>query len=39
VLFHHEPRYDDDAIAALEREAQTIFPNTQAAYEGLEIEL
>ena len=39
VLFHHEPRYDDDAIAALERDAQAIFPNTQAAYEGLEIVL
>lgn len=39
ILFHHEPRYDDDAITALEREAQTIFPNTQAAYEGLEIVL
>ena len=37
VLTHHEPRYNDEAIAALEREAQTIFPATQAAYEGLEI--
>lgn len=39
VLFHHEPRYDDDAIAALEAEAREIFPNTLAAYEGLEITL
>ncbi|NJK81079.1 MAG: MBL fold metallo-hydrolase [Chloroflexaceae bacterium] len=39
VLFHHEPRYDDEAIQDLEREAQKIFPNTVAAYEGLEIEL
>lgn len=39
VLFHHEPRYDDDAIAALENTACQSFPNTQAAYEGLEIVL
>lgn len=39
VLFHHEPRYDDDAIAALECEAKQHFPNTVAAHEGLEITL
>ncbi|MBX0326191.1 MBL fold metallo-hydrolase [Oscillochloris sp. ZM17-4] len=39
VLFHHEPRYDDARIAELEREAQAIFPETQAAFEGLEIVL
>lgn len=39
VLFHHEPRYDDAMIEQLEREARAIFPNTVAAYEGLEIEL
>lgn len=39
VLTHHEPLYDDAMIAALEREAQQIFPATQAAYEGLEITL
>ncbi len=39
VLFHHEPRYSDDMIAQLEQEAQTLFPNTVAAYEGLTIEL
>lgn len=37
VLFHHEPRYTDEAIALLEQEAQALFPNTLAAYEGLEI--
>ncbi len=37
VLTHHEPLYDDAMIAALEQEAQQIFPATQAAYEGLEI--
>lgn len=39
VLFHHEPRYDDITVERLEREAKTIFPNTTAAYEGLEVEL
>ena len=39
ILFHHEPRYDDAKIAQIECEAQKIFPATQAAYEGLEIEL
>ncbi|NJN18739.1 MAG: MBL fold metallo-hydrolase [Oscillochloris sp.] len=39
VLFHHEPRYDDTKIAQLEAEAQAMFPETIAAYEGLEIVL
>lgn len=39
VLFHHEPRYDDARIAQLECDARAIFPNSTAAYEGLEIEL
>lgn len=39
VLFHHEPRYTDDAIAAMEHEAQKMFPYTQAACEGMEIDL
>lgn len=39
VLFHHEPRHDDATIAALEHEAQQLFPATRAAYEGLEISL
>lgn len=39
VLTHHEPLYDDAMIAVLEREAQQLFPATQAAYEGLEIAL
>lgn len=37
VLFHHEPRYDDAAIERLECAARQRFPNTLAAYEGLEI--
>jgi phosphoribosyl 1,2-cyclic phosphodiesterase len=39
VLFHHEPRYDDESIADMEADAQKLFPATQAAYEGLEIDL
>lgn len=39
VLFHHEPLYDDEKIAVIEKQAQELFPNTIAAYEGLEIVL
>jgi len=39
VLFHHEPLYDDERIADIERKAQDLFPETIAAYEGLEIVL
>jgi ribonuclease BN (tRNA processing enzyme) len=39
LLFHHEPRYSDAMIAELECQAQQLFPNAQAAYEGLEITL
>mgnify|MGYP005843044957 CR=1 FL=1 len=37
VLFHHDPRYGDEQLDALQAEAQELFPNTIAAYEGLEI--
>ena len=39
VLFHHEPRYTDDMITGLEAQAKTIFPEAQAAFEGLSIEI
>jgi phosphoribosyl 1,2-cyclic phosphodiesterase len=39
VLFHHEPRNDDAAVAKIECEAQRLFPSSCAAYEGLEIAL
>lgn len=39
VLFHHEPMYDDEKIETIERQAQTLFPDAIAAYEGLEIVL
>jgi phosphoribosyl 1,2-cyclic phosphodiesterase len=39
ILFHHEPTYDDDTLAAIEREARTQFGSTRVAYEGLELTL
>jgi phosphoribosyl 1,2-cyclic phosphodiesterase len=39
VLFHHEPTYDDWIISQNEQEAQRMFPETLAAYEGLEVHL
>ena len=37
VLFHHDPAYSDDVLAGMERTAQSLLPNSVAAYEGLEI--
>jgi ribonuclease BN (tRNA processing enzyme) len=34
VLYHHDPRRSDDAVAAIEARAQAAFPNTLAAREG-----
>ncbi|HLO32435.1 MAG TPA: MBL fold metallo-hydrolase [Anaerolineales bacterium] len=39
VLFHHDPSYADERVAGIEAFAKTRFPETQAAYEGLEIDL
>ena len=39
LLFHHEPTYADDKLAAIEREARTQFACARMAYEGLEITL
>lgn len=39
ILFHHDPSYADDWVAAQEREAQKVFPDSRAAYEGLTIKL
>jgi ribonuclease BN (tRNA processing enzyme) len=39
ILFHHAPTYDDEQVARMEATAQQLFPNAQAAYEGLEISL
>lgn len=39
VLFHHDPSYPDTALDALQARARELFPNVQAAYEGLTLEL
>jgi ribonuclease BN (tRNA processing enzyme) len=39
LLTHHDPDNDDDVIEAMEARAQRNFPNTQAAREGLKIEI
>ena len=39
ALFHHEPAYEDWTVAQNEMDAQKRFPNTLAAYEGLDITL
>ena len=39
ILFHHDPAYTDDLVAAQESTAQKLFPDSRAAYEGLEIKL
>ncbi len=39
VLFHHDPSHTDEIVKRMETEAQKRFPNTIAAYEGLEIYL
>ena len=39
ILFHHDPAYSDDLVAAQEAAAQRIFPNSRAAFEGMEINL
>jgi phosphoribosyl 1,2-cyclic phosphodiesterase len=39
VLFHHDPAYTDDMVAAQEAAAQTSFPASRAAHEGMEIKL
>lgn len=39
VLFHHEPKYDDNQLDLMEAEARTIFAHTRSACEGMEIDL
>jgi len=39
VLFHHEPLYDDETIAAMEANARKLFADTISAYEGLELHI
>ena len=39
VLFHHDPRHDDDMLDQMEVDAKKLFPNTSMAREGLTIRL
>lgn len=39
ILFHHDPAYADEQVAAQEASAKTVFENSRAAYEGLEVDL
>jgi len=39
VLFHHDPAYADDMLAGMEGTAKSLFADSVAAYEGLEIVL
>jgi ribonuclease BN (tRNA processing enzyme) len=39
LLFHHDPEYDDGALAQLQAAARQDFPETGLAFEGLEISL
>jgi phosphoribosyl 1,2-cyclic phosphodiesterase len=39
ALFHYDPMYDDATIREMETRAKSIFKNSIAAYEGLEIVL
>jgi ribonuclease BN (tRNA processing enzyme) len=39
VLFHHDPSYTDEMVAGMEVTAKSLFPDSVAAYEGLEIDL
>jgi len=39
ILFHHDPSYADEMVAGMERTAKSLFADSVAAYEGLEIVL
>ena len=39
VLFHHDPSYTDDIVAGMETTARSLFADSVAAFEGLEIVL
>ncbi len=39
ILFHHDPSYADDAVAAQESTARNIFPDSYAAFEGMCVDL
>jgi len=39
VLFHHDPSHNDETIKQIETESRQLFPQSIAAYEGLQIDL
>ena len=39
ILFHHDPDRDDDSIDRIQESARRRFPNSRAAFEGMEIVL
>jgi phosphoribosyl 1,2-cyclic phosphodiesterase len=39
ILYHHDPMQSDAAVAEKERRARELFPNCEAAREGVKIEL
>lgn len=39
VIFHHDPSHDDEFLDEVSRLAQLAMPNSQLAYEGLELNL
>jgi phosphoribosyl 1,2-cyclic phosphodiesterase len=39
ILYHHDPMQNDAAVADKERRARELFPNCEAAREGVKIEL
>ncbi|HQG29529.1 MAG TPA: MBL fold metallo-hydrolase, partial [Candidatus Ozemobacteraceae bacterium] len=39
VLTHHDPLHNDVAIDAIEKRAKSEFPSSQAAFEGLVIQI
>ena len=39
ILFHHDPSYSDEMVTGMEASAKSLFADSVAAYEGLEIVL
>jgi phosphoribosyl 1,2-cyclic phosphodiesterase len=39
LLFHHDPTHNDEKVFEMESQAKALFPGSQAAVEGLELEI
>jgi phosphoribosyl 1,2-cyclic phosphodiesterase len=39
ILFHHDPAYADEVLAGMEHKAKSLFAESAAAFEGLEVVL